>query len=365
MPYCRNCGTKLVDGAKFCQKCGYLVAEENHSSPPQQEYAGKIYKCPNCGEILKSFEINCPACGFELRDVRSTSAVREFALKLEAIESRRESDKSKRFFSNSNSFDSISKTDEQKINLIKSFAIPNSKEDMLEFMILATSNINPDVYSTMYHVSSKTELELNSAWIAKAQQVYEKAKQSHSEDDTFSKIQSIYDKCFQQVDKEKKHGKNFTIFCFLLPLLLIAGSFILSSIAAPIQNKKENERLENIIVEVQQALDDKDYQQALRIADSIDCQSSDVEMKRTWNLEKEYWIDEVLTQAEKEGVSLNYMLSTDGDQEKQNIDRETNDGLAEEFKKGIQSHSEEIENNISEFDRIMSDTDTADSHGSD
>lgn len=77
MPYCRNCGTKLVDGAKFCQKCGYPVTEENHSSPPQQEYAGKIYKCPNCGEILKSFEINCPACGFELRDVRSTSAVRE------------------------------------------------------------------------------------------------------------------------------------------------------------------------------------------------------------------------------------------------------------------------------------------------
>jgi len=27
----------------------------------------EIYKCPSCGEILKSYTANCPACGFELR----------------------------------------------------------------------------------------------------------------------------------------------------------------------------------------------------------------------------------------------------------------------------------------------------------
>ena len=42
----------------------------------------KIYnlKCPNCGETLRSFVRNCPSCGFELRGVRATSAIREFAV---------------------------------------------------------------------------------------------------------------------------------------------------------------------------------------------------------------------------------------------------------------------------------------------
>lgn len=353
MPYCRNCGTKLVDRAKFCQKCGCPVTGDRNYPPPKIEYAGKVYKCPNCGEVLKSFEINCPACSFELRDVHSTSAVREFALKLEAIESRREPDKPKGFFSNSNNADSISKTDEQKINLIKSFAIPNSKEDMLEFMILATSNINPEVYNTAEHTSRKAEQELNSAWIAKAQQAYEKAKQCYSEDDTFTRIQDLYDKCFQQIEHVKKHSRKFTIFCFSLPALLLVGSLVLTSIATPIQNNKENKRLENITVEVQQALDDKDYQQALRIADSIDCQSDDVEMKRKWSVEKAYWIDTIIAQAAENGVSLNYSPSSDSDKDASAPTSEESDGFVEGFKEGAEPGLKQLREGLSEFNETI------------
>ena len=68
MAYCKNCGIQLVDGAKFCQKCGCSVEDERIGyTQRKQEFEGKLYKCPNCGEILKSFELNCPACGYELR----------------------------------------------------------------------------------------------------------------------------------------------------------------------------------------------------------------------------------------------------------------------------------------------------------
>lgn len=40
------------------------------------------------GKVLRSFEINCPACGHGLRSEKASSAVKEFALKLEAIEAR-------------------------------------------------------------------------------------------------------------------------------------------------------------------------------------------------------------------------------------------------------------------------------------
>ena len=67
MAYCKNCGAVLVDGAKFCQKCGTKVdAAAPNSSTRQQEYAGTMYKCPRCGEVLESFVSNCPACGLEL-----------------------------------------------------------------------------------------------------------------------------------------------------------------------------------------------------------------------------------------------------------------------------------------------------------
>lgn len=92
MAYCVQCGAQLVEGAKFCQKCGSSVHGGNtYSSQRQQEFAGKVYKCPQCGEVINSFVMNCPSCGYELRGKKASSAVKEFALKLEAIESKRES----------------------------------------------------------------------------------------------------------------------------------------------------------------------------------------------------------------------------------------------------------------------------------
>ena len=64
MAFCINCGSELIEGAKFCQKCGHptKLASTGYTQR-QQEFAGKLYKCPSCGEIMNSFEINCPACG--------------------------------------------------------------------------------------------------------------------------------------------------------------------------------------------------------------------------------------------------------------------------------------------------------------
>ena len=102
--FCPYCGTKLDDGARFCKNCGEAVSDTAEQIPKAQQteapdgnpserktvYEGYIHKCPNCGEVLDSFAVNCPTCGYELRGARASSAVKEFSLKLEAIESRRE-----------------------------------------------------------------------------------------------------------------------------------------------------------------------------------------------------------------------------------------------------------------------------------
>lgn len=303
MAYCRNCGAELLDGDKFCQKCGCSTGNSNNQR--QQGFVGKIYKCPNCGEVLKSFEINCPTCGCELRDVKASNSVKEFALKLEEIESKREHEKSHGLFADSIARQTISKTDEQKISLIKSYSIPNSREDMLEFMILATSSMNMGVYDSYKkgHMT-KSEVELNSAWFSKVQQVYEKAKRSYFADKEFAEIQNLYNKCCSEIKKSKKNGAiKWMLLLGWIPILLVFEFAFLF----PYQTAKENQRLENIVIEVQTALENQEYKHALRIADSISYRLGvNDEEKRKWEIQREYWIDKVLNEAAENGVYLDY-----------------------------------------------------------
>ena len=130
--------------------------------------------------------------------------MKEFALKLEAIESKREYEKPHGFFAAADAQQRVSKTDEQKISLIKSFSVPNSKEDMLEFMILATSSMDMDTYDATNTNISKSEKEINAAWYSKVKQVYEKAKRSYSTDSVFAEIRALYDNCNEEIKKAKK-----------------------------------------------------------------------------------------------------------------------------------------------------------------
>lgn len=52
-------------------------------------YEGKVHKCPNCGDLIDSFHAICPTCGYEIRNAKSSSVVREFAEKLELISSQK------------------------------------------------------------------------------------------------------------------------------------------------------------------------------------------------------------------------------------------------------------------------------------
>ena len=180
--FCPFCGTKLDDGAMFCKNCGKAVAtnvkeaENAKGDDPIDEnrterktiYEGDIHKCPLCGEILNSFVLTCPSCGYDIRGKKSSDSVHEFAIRL------------------------LQSNDEkQKIMLIRSFPIPNSKEDILEFVILASTNIE-----------NKMDNELSDAWQAKFEQAYQKASLLFKDDDdVFQKINEIYISTTKKISK--------------------------------------------------------------------------------------------------------------------------------------------------------------------
>lgn len=192
MAFCINCGQELAEGAKFCANCGKAVGASHNRAKEQRKtvYDGELHKCPNCGERLDSFVTACPACGYELRGAKTTSVVNELAQKLERTESV-----------------------EQKIELIRNFYIPNTKEDIYEFFILATSNMSTGGYSV-------------EAWYSKLEQAYQKAKLSFGNTPEFQYLSQLYSKAKKQ-QKAQSFTRNIKKSKFLQCLLLGALGAVL------------------------------------------------------------------------------------------------------------------------------------------
>lgn len=223
MAFCMNCGQRLPEGAKFCSNCGAATGEAKSETAQRKiVYDGEVHKCPNCGEIVDSFVLNCPSCGHEFRSSASTSLVQELASKLEAMEQQQEPRKRRTIKDELLRTNNLSKTDEQKISLIRSFVIPNTKEDILEFIILASSNINVELYGESNLTPENEVLKaVSDAWIAKFEQAYRKAQFSFSETPTFTQIKEVYINKTNEINKQKKKKT-------LVPLLALGGLLALS-----------------------------------------------------------------------------------------------------------------------------------------
>lgn len=248
--FCTYCGTKLDVGARFCKGCGKPIGQptqetskagaerpltnkrstNEHITERKTVYEGYIHKCPNCGEVLESFVTNCPSCGYEIRDAKSASTVREFAMKLERIEAQKmpvfEGKKSVMKMVFGKDFKEKDETEEardnfeerkqqEKATLIINYPVPNTKEDIMEFMLLATSNIG---------VKHGIDDVVSKAWISKLGQVYQKAELSMGNSPDFEQIKSIYTKEKKQIKYKKVKGVlcwggGVAFWFFLLGLL--------------------------------------------------------------------------------------------------------------------------------------------------
>lgn len=280
MNYCKNCGIKIEGGMKFCSECGTFVGQQEvipeeeivqnvveekeslqnaaEEEEPQVVYEGVIHKCPNCGMRINAFETVCSKCGYELRSVRAGNAVSEFAQKLEQIEALRVHNEC----NVPTKENELTNTDKQKIALIRSFAIPNTKEDLYEFMILAGVNIDTEVMIE-YAKGEPARAEAD-AWAAQFEQAYKKAKFSFYNDAGLATFEQIYKEKIVGVKKlrKKKERKDYIIGCGAILALVAIVIWFIVFVADVVRIEIAENRLEKRLEQVYNHMEEEKYELA-------------------------------------------------------------------------------------------------------
>lgn len=196
MAFCSNCGQQIANDAKFCPSCGTKTNCSTQSEHQQRKtrYEGEIHKCPNCGGTIDAFVAQCPSCGYEIRGSKGTSVVHEFAKEIRLINSAK-----------------------QKEELIRNFYVPNTKEDIIEFFILAISNI-------------ETDGECREAWAAKMEQTYQKAKLTFGSSNEFAYLEELHQKSTKLLQKQRSLGATGRVFGAMGNGCLVIGKAIAKSL---------------------------------------------------------------------------------------------------------------------------------------
>ena len=304
MSFCTNCGNQLREGAKFCDSCGKPVTSVDDGSKRQTVYEGKIHKCPNCGEVIEAFQDDCPACGYQFRDTTVTSSVKDLIENLQQIENEPKNYSLSQLFSNGGLNQKVRK----QVVLINNYTIPNTYEDIWEFLILASSRIKN--VRTDGPLSSN-ETALVNAWKAKFDQAYHKALLVIDTSDDIQRIKDLYSKTQTEVvNNQRKRTTRLVMpvaIYFALMFVLLIFLRIPSSGRAEYNYgvSKENERLNAIVEEVYDYIEQENYTMARVKAASLSFNftsewSSDYEaVAKKWDKTREDLL-EIIDEAEQE-----------------------------------------------------------------
>jgi hypothetical protein len=181
------------------------LKSEMERQEEQERVAEEARKCPKCGQPLSGISAVCPLCGYEVRSAKTATSISELTKEINKLEQKRNTITDA--ISSKLSGRDSTPTDEKIASLISNFVVPNTKEEIFEFMILA------DGYMDVRFLAGKTKTSevadvVIKAWASKFNQTFQKAKFSFGEDPDFKKIQDLYDKKMQEIED----AKHFSLF---------------------------------------------------------------------------------------------------------------------------------------------------------
>lgn len=288
MPFCTKCGHKLREGNAFCGECGAPVplvnlAEDDledeeeleaefepesgfelededepeiddavesdgsekrpTASPRKAPRESRVKHCPACGEIVSLNDFVCSSCGHELRRVTEGS-IKDLYRRLDEIESSRPERTNR-------DPGGDSATDQKLASAIRNFPIPNTKEDLVEFLVMANGN-------SCWDDKDAEDKAVPGAWRSKFDQAYSKAELLFGQDASFDRFRKIK---AQSVDAEKVGARKKIIYWLGLAAFLFAsfGALMLMPTFLSCGMESENMRLQGVLSQVYEYIDEGEY----------------------------------------------------------------------------------------------------------
>lgn len=261
--FCSNCGEELDENDKFCDSCGKEVKKKKTSKKEETEKQDdskvKTKKCPNCGASIKSFQTSCKYCQSEISNIKASGSLEEFSKGLEKLKAKpmpkfegkdsllkkvigkdfKDEDEREEFESNF-----LEQKNEEIANYIQNFPIPNSNEDLTEFMILVTSNID---------LKKESDDVIQKAWKSKMNQIYEKSKLSINKESDLKIIKELYESKQSEI-KNKKIINAFKISAGVIgwfallgllanPIMTVIVCFLIAGIMLTIYKQLINKKI--------------------------------------------------------------------------------------------------------------------------
>jgi hypothetical protein len=182
---------EMVLDAKLFEKQQLIkpAAPVPTAAAPKSDKFGDVKKCPACGAIAQSFQTKCSDCGHEFSNVGANVSIGKLFEMLNACENeRKEADNSisgaiiGSMFAKSG-IGAVDKIIEKKKSIISGFPIPNTKDDILEFLSTAIPNAKQKGnLFTKQQPENKSHNDLAPTWQSKCEQIIMKAKFSMKED---------------------------------------------------------------------------------------------------------------------------------------------------------------------------------------
>ena len=176
--------------------------QENRLSPDHlqqlaNEKYGNIVKCPSCGAQVVGGLALCPECGYTFSNVAANSSVERLLNKLEDFNRRQEqrSDSRSIIGGLAHHIGKVYGADgtvKNKMDIITTFPVPNTRADLLEFLTMLQYRI--DSTGPKNGLNFSKEEDLSYAYWLLYTNCINKAKLSFSKDKDFETYFSAYEK---------------------------------------------------------------------------------------------------------------------------------------------------------------------------
>jgi uncharacterized OB-fold protein len=227
----------MENGVKFCPSCGTLAGGVAPSPKPATEKMGNIIKYPSCGAVVPAMTAFCPDCGHEFRNVQASGTIKAFTEKIQEFDMVIASEpdwsvgtgwsywstKQKGWWIILNCFtiaipqiiitlikfgipklSDLSATEKEKKSYIENFLVPNTREDIMEFVMFAGSRVE-----RLIGGPESKDLALirmwAKVWSDKCQQLIARARVALSGDSkTLSAITTMLEKPEKLIERLKK-----------------------------------------------------------------------------------------------------------------------------------------------------------------